>query len=167
MDIRMPDLDGVAATERITAEEHLTDTRVIMLTTFDLDQYVYGAIRAGASGFLLKDTSPVKLLEAVRVVAEGNALIAPSVTRRLIQDLAVRPDPEQAQAALADLTEREVEVLTEIGRGANNNDIGEALFMSPLTAKTHVSRLLTKLRARDRAQLVVVAYETGLVVPGE
>jgi len=167
MDIRMPELDGIEATERISADERLTDVRVLVLTTFDLDQYVYDALRAGASGFLLKDTGPQQLLDAIRTVAGGDALIAPSITRRLIDEFVARPDPVGAGERLADLTERERDVLVEIGRGRNNAEIAEALVMSPLTAKTHVSRILAKLQVRDRAQLVVVAYETGLVVPGD
>jgi len=167
MDIRMPELDGIAATARITAAEQLSGTRVLVLTTFDLDQYVYDALRAGASGFLLKDTAPQQLLDAIRIVAAGDALIAPGITRRLISEFASRPDPTSRQAELEDLTTREREVLTEVGHGRNNAEIAERLFISPLTAKTHVSRIMTKLAARDRAQLVVTAYETGLVTPGD
>lgn len=167
MDIRMPELDGIAATSRITADERLSDCHVLVLTTFDLDQYVYDALRAGASGFLLKDTAPQQLLDAIRIVAAGDALIAPGITRRLISEFASRPDPASRQVRLEDLTDRERDVLSEIGRGQNNAEIAEKLFISPLTAKTHVSRILTKLGARDRAQLVVVAYETGLVTPGD
>lgn len=167
MDVRMPDLDGVAATERITADGRLASTRIIMLTTFDVDQYVYGAIRAGASGFLLKDTSPAHLLEAIRVVSAGDALIAPSITRRLIRELATRPDPATDAGLLDGLTKRELDILTEVGRGRSNPEIAELLIISPHTAKTHVSHIMTKLGARSRAQLVVAAYETGLVTPGE
>ena len=167
MDIRMPELDGIAATERITTEARLVDVKVLVLTTFDLDQYVYDALRAGASGFLLKDTAPQQLLDAIRTVADGEALIAPAITKRLIAEFAARPDPNRHSAMLADLTDREREVLVEVGRGHNNAEIAEQLIMSPLTAKTHVSRIMTKLGARDRAQLVVTAYETGLVTPGE
>lgn len=166
MDIRMPQLDGIAATARITADTRLNRTRVLVLTTFDLDEYVYNALRAGASGFLLKDTAPSQLLDAIRIVAAGEALIAPSITRRLISEFARRPDPATADATLGALTEREREVLTEVGRGHNNAEIADRLYISPLTAKTHVSRIMTKLNARDRAQLVVTAYETGLVTPG-
>jgi DNA-binding NarL/FixJ family response regulator len=167
MDIRMPELDGIAATARITADERLSDTHVLVLTTFDLDQYVYDALRAGASGFLLKDTAPQQLLDAIRIVAAGDALIAPAITRRLISEFALRPDPASSQSRLDGLTDRERDVLAEVGKGLNNAEIAERLFISPLTVKTHVSRILNKLAARDRAQLVVVAYETGLVTPGD
>jgi DNA-binding NarL/FixJ family response regulator len=166
MDIRMPGLDGITATERITAADSLPNTRVLVLTTFDLDQYVYDALRSGASGFLLKDTAPAQLLEAIRVVAGGEALLAPSITRRLISEFAARPNPGTSVRVLAPLTERERDVLTEVGRGRTNAEIAEVLYISPLTAKTHVSRILQKLGARDRAQLVVTAYETGLVTAG-
>ena len=167
MDIRMPELDGIAATRQIVAAPECADTRIIVLTTFDLDEYVYDALRAGASGFLLKDTDPVDLLAAVRVVAEGEALLAPKVTRRLIEQIAARPDREQVRHdSLSELTERETEVVALVGKGLNNAEIGEALFVSPATAKTHVSRAMIKLHARDRAQLVTIAYESGLVVPG-
>jgi len=167
MDIRMPELDGIAATGRITSDDRLSDTRVLVLTTFDLDQYVYDALRAGASGFLLKDTAPQQLLDGIRIVAAGDALIAPGITRRLISEFAARPSAANDTSVLADLTDRERDVLAEVGRGRNNAEIGEQLVISPLTAKTHVSRIMTKLGARDRAQLVVVAYETGLVTPGD
>ena len=167
MDIRMPELDGIAATARITGDDRLSATRVLVLTTFDLDQYVYDALRAGASGFLLKDTAPQQLLDAIRIVAAGDALIAPGITRRLISEFAARPDPAANQAILSALTNRERDVLIEVGRGHNNAKIAERLFISPLTAKTHVSRIMSKVAARDRAQLVVLAYETGLVTPGE
>lgn len=167
MDIRMPDLDGIEATRQIVASAECANTRIIVLTTFDIDEYVYEALRAGASGFLLKDTDPVDLLSAIRVVAEGDALLAPRVTRRLIEQIAARPDREKVRAdRLADLTERETEVVALVGKGLNNAEIGEALFVSPTTAKTHVSRAMIKLAARDRAQLVTIAYESGLVVPG-
>ena len=166
MDIRMPGTDGIAATKRITTDNRLSKTRVLILTTFDLDQYVYAALRAGASGFLLKDTTPAQLLHGIRTVAAGDALIAPSITRRLISEFAARPDPKRARQRLSDLTNRERDVLTEVGRGRTNQQIAAHLYISPLTAKTHVSRIMTKLRARDRAQLVVTAYETGLITPG-
>ncbi len=166
MDVRMPDLDGIAATARITSTAGLETCRVIVLTTFDLDQYVYGALRAGASGFLLKDTAPTALLEAIRVVHAGDALIAPSITRRLISEFASRPDPARRSGVVDRLTERELEVLAAVGRGLSNAEIAEELFISPLTAKTHVSRILTKLDARDRAQVVALAYESGIVQPG-
>jgi DNA-binding NarL/FixJ family response regulator len=168
MDIRMPEMDGLEATRRITADDATSATRVLILTTFDLDEYVYEALRAGASGFLLKDTLPDDLLAAVRVVAEGDALLAPKVTRRLIERFAQQgTDPvAQPHVNLDALTEREYEVLGAVARGLSNAEIAEQLFMSHATAKTHVSRLLTKLDARDRAQLVMVAYESGVVVPG-
>jgi DNA-binding NarL/FixJ family response regulator len=166
MDIRMPEMDGLEATRLITADESAA-TRVLILTTFDLDEYVYEALRSGASGFLLKDTLPDDLLAAVRIVADGDALLAPKVTRRLIEQFAQRPDTTPvAQPGLDTLTDREREVLVAVSRGMSNAEIGEALFMSHATAKTHVSRLLTKLYARDRAQLVMLAYESGLAVPG-
>lgn len=167
MDIRMPELDGIAATAAITKNERLADVRILVLTTFDLDQYVYDALRAGAAGFLLKDTAPQQLLDAIRIVADGDALIAPAITRRLIAEFASRPDPSNNSELLNALTDREVEVLAVVGKGHNNGEIAEALFISPHTAKTHVSRIMTKLGARDRTQLVVTAYETGLVTPGE
>jgi DNA-binding NarL/FixJ family response regulator len=168
MDIRMPEMDGIEATRRIVASA--AETRILVLTTFDLDEYVFGALRAGASGFLLKDTQPEDLLAAVRVVAGGEALLAPSVTRRLIERFA-EPEPEPSaprvqHPGLVTLTEREVEVLTVVARGLSNAEIAEALFMAHATAKTHVSRLLTKLDCRDRAQLVMVAYEAGIATPG-
>lgn len=172
MDVRMPVLNGLEATRRIIgegAEGAAADAapRILVLTTFDIDEYVYEALRAGASGFLLKDTEPEHLLDAVRVIARGDALLAPSVTRRLIREFASRPEIRQAQPKeLAVLTEREREVMTLVGQGLSNDEIAERLFISPTTAKTHVSRVMMKLGARDRAQLVVLAYETGLVVPG-
>jgi DNA-binding NarL/FixJ family response regulator len=178
MDIRMPVLDGLAATAQITSDSNLADTRVIVLTTFELDEYVFGALRAGASGFLLKDVEPVDLLDAVRIVAGGEALLAPRLTRRLIEAIVAgggggapgaAPAGEAQRHAterLRELTPREREVLTLVGRGLSNAEIGEQLVLSPLTAKTHVARLFAKLEARDRAQLVVVAYESGLVVAG-
>jgi DNA-binding NarL/FixJ family response regulator len=167
MDIRMPVLDGLEATRRIVADELLAGVRVLVLTTFDLDEYVYEALRAGASGFLLKDTPPADLLAAIRVVAAGDALLAPGVTRRLIAEFARRPEPTTVTpAALAGLTDREREVLVLVARGLTNAEIAERLVVSTATAKTHVSRVLAKLQARDRAQLVMLAYETGLVTPG-
>lgn len=167
MDVRMPLMDGIEATRRITHDEATSSVRILILTTFDLDDYVYEALRAGASGFLLKDTDPPELLEAVRVVARGDALLAPGVTRRLIAEFAKRPDPMRIDHDhLSVLTEREREVLVLIARGMNNDEIAEALVVSPATAKTHVSRVMGKLDARDRAQLVVIAYESGLVEPG-
>jgi DNA-binding NarL/FixJ family response regulator len=168
MDIRMPGLDGVEATRRITRDPRLASTRVLILSTFDLDEYVFEAIRAGASGFLLKDTLPSDLLAAVRLVADGQALLAPTVTRRLLEEFARRPRAVGGSppAWLGTLTAREVEVLACVARGLSNAEVASALFMSAATAKTHVSRLLAKLDARDRAQLVVRAYEGGIVVPG-
>ena len=167
MDIRMPGVDGLEATRRISADDDLAGVKVIILTTFESDEYVYQAIRAGASGFLVKDTEPADLLQAVRVVARGDALLSPSVTRRLITDLATRPErPPPSDRVLAGLTEREREVLALVAEGLSNDEIAGRLFLSPLTSKTHVSRIMTKLNARDRAQLVVIAYESGLVTPG-
>jgi len=167
MDIRMPEMDGLEATRQITAHEATRDTRVLILTTFDLDEYVFDALRAGASGFLLKDTQPVDLLTAVRVIAEGEALLAPKITRRLIEEFARTPTPAvMASVPIASLTEREMEVLVAIAKGMSNAEIAEQLFMSHATAKTHVSHLLTKLNARDRAQLVMLAYEAGIATRG-
>jgi len=167
MDIRMPTMDGLEATRRITGDATLAGVRVLMLTTFDLDEYVYQALRAGASGFLLKDAPPADLLAAIRVVAAGDALLAPAITRRLIAEFARRPDPTQVtSAALAALTKREREVLGLVAHGLSNAEIAERLVVSAATSKTYVSRLLAKLGARDRAQLVAIAYETGLVTPG-
>jgi DNA-binding NarL/FixJ family response regulator len=169
MDVRMPVMDGLEATRRITADESLAGTRVVILTTFDLDEYVHEALRAGASGFLLKDTLPVDLINAVRVVAAGDALISPKITRRLIAEFASRPEPgaaASASALLDQLTGREREVLEVVAKGHSNSEIAATLFVSHATVKTHVSRLLMKLDARDRAQLVMIAYETGVVAPG-
>ncbi|KKK04832.1 response regulator transcription factor [Micromonospora sp. HK10] len=167
MDVRMPEMDGIEATRRICADPATAGTRVIILTTFDLDEYVYGALRAGASGFLLKDTPPAELLAGIRVVAAGEGLLAPSVTRRLIDEFARRPEPARPLPRRLDgVTEREREVLTLIGRGLSNAELAEHLRLSLPTVKTHVGRLLTKLAVRDRAQLVIVAYETGLVGRG-
>jgi len=168
MDIRMPGTDGLEATREITADEKTAGTRVLILTTFDLDEYVFDALRAGASGFLLKDTLPDDLLAAVRVVAAGESLLAPSITRRLIEAFVQRPQaaPVAPAPGLELLTDRETEVLSAVAHGLSNAEIGEALFMSHATAKTHVSRVLSKLNARDRAQLVMIAYESGVVTPG-
>jgi DNA-binding NarL/FixJ family response regulator len=166
LDIRLPGLDGLAATRAIAHDERLGAVRIIILTTFDLDEYVFEAIRSGASGFLVKDTEPVEFLRAVRVVADGDALLSPGVTRRLIAEFASRArQPEQAPA-IDLLTDREREVTALVAAGLTNDEIGERLFVSPLTAKTHASRAMIKLAARDRAQLVVYAYESGLVRPG-
>ena len=167
MDIRMPEMDGLEATRRITADRATASTRILILTTFDLDEYVFEALRAGASGFLLKDTLPDELLAAVRVLASGEALLAPTVTRRLIEQFVQQPPapPAPPHPGLGRLTDREREVLGAVARGLSNTEIAENLFMSPATAKTHVSRILTKLDARDRAQLVMLAYETGVAVP--
>jgi DNA-binding NarL/FixJ family response regulator len=167
MDVRMPRMDGLEATAAITSDAQLADTKVVVLTTFELDEYVFGALRAGASGFLLKDLETADLLSAIRVVNDGDALLAPRVTRRLIEAFARSPERNLATPpSLDELTAREREVLALVGAGLSNAEIADRLVLSPLTAKTHVSRLLMKLRARDRAQLVVVAYESGLVVPG-
>ena len=166
MDVRMPRMDGLEATAAITSDARLPDTRVVVLTTFELDEYVFGALRAGASGFLLKDLEAPDLLAAIHVVAKGDALLAPRVTRRLIEAFARSPERTLAPPSLDELTAREREVLGLVGAGLSNGEIADRLVVSPLTAKTHVSRLLMKLGARDRAQLVVVAYESGLVVPG-
>jgi DNA-binding NarL/FixJ family response regulator len=167
MDVRMPVLDGLEATRLICSDPTLADTRVLVMTTFDLDEYVYKALRVGASGFLLKDAGPRELLNAIRVVASGDALIAPSITRRLIAEFAARRDPNEPPAAVADLTEREREILRLVARGLTNAEIADRLLISPLTTKTHVSRILRKLDCHDRAQLVTLAYESGLVTPGE
>ncbi|MFD5846569.1 response regulator [Streptomyces chartreusis] len=166
MDIRMPLLDGLAATRRINDDDALTGVKVVMLTTFELDEYVFEAIRSGASGFLVKDTEPDELLRAVRAVVEGDALLSPGVTRRLIAEFAARSKEPAAADTLTELTEREREVMALVGIGLSNEEIARRLVVSPLTAKTHVSRTMVKLGARDRAQLVVLAYESGLVRPG-
>ncbi|MEV6787517.1 response regulator transcription factor [Streptomyces sp. NPDC051098] len=166
MDIRMPLLDGLAATRRITGDERFRDVKVVMLTTFELDEYVFDAIRAGASGFLVKDTEPEELLRAVRAVVDGDALLSPGVTRRLIAEFAARSKEPKDAEGLGELTEREREVMALVGIGLSNEEIARRLVVSPLTAKTHVSRTMVKLGARDRAQLVVLAYESGLVRPG-
>jgi DNA-binding NarL/FixJ family response regulator len=168
MDIRMPVLDGIAATRQLAAMAGLERVRVLILTTYDTDAYVFEALEAGASGFLLKDSGPAELLHAIRVVAAGEALLAPRITRRLIaQFTAARTAHQMAEERLAVLTQREREVLALVGRGLSNQEIAAELVVSPATAKTHVSRAMVKLRARDRAQLVVVAYQTGLVGPGQ
>jgi DNA-binding NarL/FixJ family response regulator len=169
MDIRMPLLDGIEATRAVTTDPDTAGARVLMLTTFDLDDYVYRALRAGASGFLLKDTAPEQLLAAIRTLAAGDALLAPGITRRLIHEFAQRPEtgPRPSARLLDPLSVREREVLVEVAGGWSNSEIGERLHISAATAKTHVSRLLMKLNAHDRAQLVMIAYETGLVTPGE
>ena len=167
MDVRMPRMDGLEATAAITADPALAATRVVVLTTFELDEYVFGALRAGASGFLLKDLEPTDLLHTIRVVAAGDALLAPRVTRRLIEAYVTVPERRATPAAgLEELTAREREVLQLVGLGLSNQEIAAQLVLSPLTVKTHVSRVFMKLGARDRAQLVVIAYESGLVVPG-
>ncbi|KOG37603.1 response regulator transcription factor [Streptomyces decoyicus] len=166
MDIRMPVVDGLVATRKITEDPRLPDVKVVMLTTFELDEYVFEAIRSGASGFLVKDTEPEELLRAVRAVVAGDALLSPGVTRRLIAEFAARSKEPAAADALSDLTEREREVMALVGIGLSNEEIARRLVVSPLTAKTHVSRTMVKLGARDRAQLVVLAYESGLVRPG-
>jgi DNA-binding NarL/FixJ family response regulator len=164
MDIRMPDIDGIEATREISS--HGDTPRVLMLTTFDLDDYVYEAIRAGASGFLLKDTPPDDLIAAIRLIAAGEALLAPSVTRRLIEEFARAPRRSVDPGILSNLTEREVDVVRQLAKGLSNAEIATELFVSETTVKTHVSRVLMKLGLRDRVQAVVLAYESGLVVPG-
>ncbi|MGH8906403.1 MAG: response regulator [Egibacteraceae bacterium] len=166
MDIRMPVLDGLAATCQIVADPQLAEVRVVILTTYDLDEHVYGALRAGASGFLVKDVEPTELIHAVRVVVRGDALLSPSVTRRLIDQLASRVTPPPISPAFDALTPREREVMLLVAEGLSNDEIAERLVVSPATAKTHVSRVLAKVGARDRAQLVVLAYEAGMVRPG-
>jgi DNA-binding NarL/FixJ family response regulator len=165
MDIRMPRLDGIEATARIAADERLSAVRVVILTTFETDENVFAALRAGASGFLVKDTEPIELLRAVRVVARGDSLLSPGVTRRLIAEFATRPSAERRPPDLDSLTDREREVMALVAAGLSNDEIAERLVVSPATAKTHVSRAMGKLGARDRAQLVVFAYESGLVTP--
>jgi DNA-binding NarL/FixJ family response regulator len=166
MDIRMPGTDGLEATRRIVGDPALSGVRVLILTTFDEDEYVFEAVRTGASGFLVKDTEPVELLRAVRVIAEGEALLSPRVTRRLIGEFARRARPGRSVRELDLLTAREREIVALVAEGLSNDEIAARLVVSPATAKTHVSRAMVKLAARDRAQLVVLAYETGLVRPG-
>ena len=166
MDIRMPGMDGLAATRAIVEDERLRDVRIVVLTTFGLDEYVFEAIRAGASGFLVKDTEPDELVHAVRIVAGGEALLSPSVTKKLLQEFATRAKEPLPTRELEELTDREREIVALVGEGLSNQEIATRLFVSPATAKTHVSRAMSKLRARDRAQLVVIAYESGLVRPG-
>jgi DNA-binding NarL/FixJ family response regulator len=168
MDIRMPRLDGVEATRQIVADDRLKDVRVLILTTFESDDYVFEALRVGASGFLVKDTEPVEVVRAVRVLASGEALLSPSVTRRLIEEYAAWPERRRRSPEdLEELTPREREVMTLVAYGLTNAEIAERLVVSPATAKTHVSRTMMKLHAHDRAQVVVLAYQTGLVSPGE
>jgi DNA-binding NarL/FixJ family response regulator len=166
MDIRMPVLDGLAATQQIASSSECSGVRIVILTTFELDEYVFEAIRSGAAGFLVKDTKPADLIDAVRVVAHGDALLSPSVTRRLIAEFATRAKQPPRSDELDELTEREREVMALAAAGLSNEEIAARLIVSPLTTKTHVSRAMVKLGARDRAQLVVLAYETGLVRPG-
>ena len=166
MDIRMPGVDGLAATSQIHADPHLAGTKVLVLTTYDLDEYVYRALQAGASGFLLKDAEPTELLSGIRLLVDGDALLAPSVTRRLIAEFAGRPPPPTSVSARLDvLTPREREVLALVGGGSTNDEIAAQLVISAATARTHVGHIITKLGARDRVQLVVIAYESGLVHP--
>jgi DNA-binding NarL/FixJ family response regulator len=167
MDIRMPRMDGLDATRIVCADPALRRSRVLVLTTFDLDEYVYGALRAGASGFLLKDTPRRELLHAIEVVAAGDALLAPGITRRLIAEFAARRDPRQPAAELAELTDRERDVLVLVARGLSNEEIAGRLVISPLTAKSHVRNILRKLDCHDRAALVAIAYENGLITPGD
>jgi DNA-binding NarL/FixJ family response regulator len=166
MDIRMPELDGLAATRELAADPRLADVRIVILTTFELDEYVFEALRSGASGFLVKDTEPVDLIAAVRLVASGEALLSPSVTRRVIEEYASRAKEPPPAPELGELTEREREVMALVAEGLSNAQIATRLVVSPATAKIHVSRAMVKLAARDRAQLVVLAYESGLVRPG-
>lgn len=168
MDIRMPGMDGLEATRQIAADEQLAAVKVLILTTFESDEYVFEALRAGASGFLLKDAEPTELLQGVRVVADGDALLSPSVTRRLISEFLAAPESHRSPPEQLDvLTEREREIMALVAKGLSNDQLAELLTISPATVKTHVSRAMVKLDARDRAQLVVLAYQTGLVIAGE
>jgi DNA-binding NarL/FixJ family response regulator len=166
MDIRMPGLDGLEATRQITADPDLGAVRIVILTTFELDEYLFEALRCGASGFLLKDTEPEDLAKAIRVVARGDSLISPSMTRRLVVEFAARAKQPRPSSDLDLITDREREVMSKVAAGLTNDEIAQELYLSPATVRTHVSRTMTKLGARDRAQLVVIAYETGLVRPG-
>jgi DNA-binding NarL/FixJ family response regulator len=166
MDVRMPGVDGISATQRITSDQRLSEVAIIMLTTFDEDDQIFAAIRAGASGYLLKDAEPDDLREAIRVVAAGDALLSASITRKVMEGIVSGPAGIADHGRLSELTEREREVLVGVGRGRSNDEIAAEIHISPATARTYVSRILTKLGARDRAQLVVIAYETGLVTPG-
>jgi DNA-binding NarL/FixJ family response regulator len=165
IDVQMPVLDGIEATRQIVADDRLCGVRVIILTNYGLDEYIFQALRAGASGFLLKDTEPAELLQALRVVMRGDALLSPAVTRQLVSEFVARPPDARPSAGLETLTNREREVLALVAHGLSNDEIAAAMTLSPTTAKTHVSRAMTKLGARDRAQLVVFAYQTGLVHP--
>jgi RNA polymerase sigma factor (sigma-70 family) len=166
MDVRMPELDGLAATRAIAEDDALSSVHIVILTTFEQDEYVFESLRAGASGFLVKDTEPADLVRAVRAVAGGDGLLSPGVTRRLIEEYASHAKDARSSRTLDELTEREREVMSLVAEGLSNEEIAQRLFVSPATAKTHVSRAMVKLRARDRAQLVVFAYESGLVRPG-
>lgn len=167
MDIRMPEMDGLTATRAIVADTALRDVRVLVLTTFDEDEHVFEAIHSGAAGYLLKDVSPAELRQAIRLVAHGEALLSPAVTRTVLSRIAARPETVLDDTPLQSLSEREREVLLEVGRGLSNEEIARKLFLSPSTSRTYVSRLLAKLDARDRSQLVILAYESGLITPGD